>query len=158
MKIQTFGIPAATLISALWLSGQAVAQNAPPPSQGGRAAMMKQADTDGDGRISRAEAEAHHNKRFTEIDEDGDGNVSREVFVSKKTDKIMRRMSREGIEERVGKRFDRIDQDGDHVLSLSEFSAKSASHFDRMDKDGDGFLSAGEGPRHGFHRKPGGPR
>lgn len=150
MKYGVTGVSVAGLIAALWITVPANAQNGPPPHKPPHS-MMKAADTDDDGRISRAEADAQRGKMFSELDEDGDGAISRDLFVSQKTDRIMKRMSRENIEKRVGRRFDKIDQDGDKSLSLGEFNSRGQSHFDRMDHDGDGYISKGEHPRWGRH-------
>lgn len=150
MNIGIAGFSAAALIATLWMVAPASAQDKPPPHHGGHHSMMKAADTDGDGRISRAEADAQRSKVFSELDEDGDGAVTRDMFVAKKTDRIMKRMSRQGIEERVGYRFDKIDENGDKILSLDEFSSRGRAHFDRMDADGDGFLSPDERPHRRF--------
>lgn len=150
MSYRVTGVSIAALIAALWVTAPASAQDDPPPHKAPHS-MMKAADADGDGRISRAEADAQRGKMFSELDEDGDGAISRDLFVSKKTDRIMKRMSREHVEKRVGHRFDKIDQDGDRSLSLGEFNSRGQSHFDRMDRDSDGYISQGEHPRRGRH-------
>jgi len=142
--------PMAALLATLWIVAPASAQDGPPPHKG-HGSMMKAADTDEDGRISRAEADAQRSKVFSELDEDGDGAVSKDLFVSKKVDKIMKRMSREGIEKRVGHHFDRLDNDGDKTLSWDEYNRHGQERFDRNDRDNDGFINRGEGMRHGFH-------
>jgi len=149
MNIGMIGISTAVLFATLWIVAPASAQKAPPPPEGS-ARMMKDADTDKDGRISRAEADAQRSKAFSELDEDGDGAVSRDLFVSRKTDKIMKRMSRDRIESRVGRHFDDIDQDSNKTLSWDEYNSRGQSRFDRNDRDNDGFISQGEGRRHGF--------
>jgi|SaaInl7_135m_RNA_FD_contig_31_247831_length_2370_multi_14_in_0_out_0_2 Ca2+-binding EF-hand superfamily protein len=148
MSHRVTGISIAALIATLWIAVPASAQDGPPRHKPPYS-MMKAADTDGDGRISRAEADAQRGKMFSDLDEDGDGAISRDLFVSQKTDRIMKRMSRENIEKRVGRRFDKIDQDGDKSLSLGEFNSRGQGHFDRMDRDGDGYISQGEHPRRG---------
>ncbi len=137
-------VSTAVLFAALWVVAPASAEDGPPPHKGPHP-MMKAADTDGDGRISRAEADAQRSKVFSEMDEDGDGAVSRDLFVSRKTDKIMERMSREGIEKRVGRQFDKIDQDGDKTLSWDEYNSRGEKRFGRNDRDHDGFIGRGEG-------------
>lgn len=53
---------------------------APQGGPGGRGGMMgrliEQADTDGDGKVSRAEMRAANTKRFQEMDKNGDGVLS----------------------------------------------------------------------------------
>ncbi len=149
MKIGTPGISAVALMTALWIATPASAQDQPPPHKGPHS-MMKAADTDDDGRISRAEADAQRRKAFSKLDEDGDGGVSRDVFVSRKTDKIMKRMSRDRIEKRVGRHFDDIDRDGNKSLSWDEYNSRGQSRFKRNDRDKDGYISQGERMRHGF--------
>lgn len=149
MNIGITGISTAALIAAVWIVTPASAQEAPPPHKGPHS-MMDAADTDGDGRISRAEADTQRGKVFSAMDEDGDGTVSRDLFVAKRTDKIMERMSREGIERRVGRHFDKIDRDGDKVLSWDEYNSRGQTRFDRNDRNHDGYISQGEGWHRGF--------
>ena len=149
MSIGIAGLSTAALIAALWIAVPASAQEGPPPHKG-KHSMMKAADTDNDGRISRAEADERRSNVFSEMDEDSDGAVSREMFVSKKTNKIMKRMSRDHIEKRVGRHFDDIDQDGDSTLSWDEYNNRGQNRFDLNDRNNDGYISRGEGRRHSF--------
>lgn len=51
--------------------------------------MMKKMDTDGDGKISKAEADAHHEAKFKKMDANGDG------FITKDEKEAMREKMKE---------------------------------------------------------------
>ncbi len=71
------------------------------------AAMLEEADGNGDGVIDRSELRAQHERLFGAFDTDGDGKVTVEEM-------------RAGMIER---RFSLMDSDGDGSLSREEFSA-----------------------------------
>lgn len=77
------------MLSALLLgaiSVPAMAQDTPPGPgpEGGHPGMdkMLNADTDGDGNLSKAEFLAVQEKRFAEMDTNGDGNVTKDEMKS----------------------------------------------------------------------------
>ena len=110
--------------------------------------MMKQADKDGDGRISKAEAAADPKlaERFDKMDVNHDGFVDR-------SDR--EQMGRERREEwfveadanRDGK-LSKAEMDGADAKRRAEFQqkwqARNAERFQKMDKDGDGSISLDE--------------
>jgi hypothetical protein len=108
-------------------------------------------DTDGDGLISRAEAQAALNERFDRMDANGDGAVSREEMRAGFQGR--REGRREAFEGRANERFDAADTDGDGALSLAELQAVrpqlTQERFETMDRDGDGLISRDERPRRG---------
>jgi Ca2+-binding EF-hand superfamily protein len=132
------------------LAGHAVA------GEGPRGDAMR-SDTDGDGRVSRAEAEAAGSKRssewFDKLDLNKDGYVSQD-----EVDKV--KESRRGeMKARFDERFKEADANNDGQLSLDEVQAKMpklAERFNTLDKDQNGMLSRDELQRHGrgHHRKP----
>jgi Ca2+-binding EF-hand superfamily protein len=102
---------------------------------------FKQADTDGDGRLSRAEAEQampRLGQHFDRIDADKDGHVTlEEMAAARKAFKMAR----------FEQRFKRADTDGDGRISRAEAEQslpRLARHFDRVDANKDGFVTIEE--------------
>ncbi len=128
-----------TALGCLLLAPPALlAADAPPPGS-----HFAGVDTDGDGAISLAEAEAGAPRlaySFAKFDTDGDGLLTREEL------QATRERVREERRERGEERFSGLDTDGDGVLSAAEAAAAPglAKNFDRLDADGDGLLTHGE--------------
>ena len=141
--MKTTSTTCALTLAAL-LAGTAVAGN-PAHDQ-------MRADTDGDGRVSRAEATAAGSQRsgewFDKLDLDKDGYITQDEM------RQARETRRAGMREKVDEHFKAADTNGDGQLSLDEVQAKMpklAERFSKVDKDGNGFLSKEElqrGPRH----------
>lgn len=115
----------------------------------GHGSMMKfeDVDTNGDGKLSRSELEAHGAKRFAEADANNDGKLTKDEFVAK---------GKERAEKRFEKMLSKKDADGDGALSADEMkpSAERAEKmFSRLDKDGDGFISKEEAEKMRKHGK-----
>ena len=114
------------------------------------------ADTDGDGRVSRAEAEAASAKKSTEwfdkLDTNKDGYVTQEEISTAKASR------RADMKARFDERFKEADTNNDGQLSLDEVQAKMprlAERFDTLDKDKNGMLTRDELERGGpHHRRP----
>jgi hypothetical protein len=115
------------------------------------------ADTDGDGRVSRAEAEAASSKKsaewFDKLDTNKDGYVTQDEISQAKSTR------RADMKARFDERFTEADANKDGQLSLDEVQAKMprlADRFTTLDKDKNGMLSKDElangGPGH--HRRP----
>ena len=103
MKKLTIGLS----VAALALAGAAYAQPG----------MHARPDTNGDGVVTRAEAQAHADQMFARMDVNSDGKLDQ-------ADREARRTAR----------FDRIDTDGNGQISRAEFEAKHP----RGMGDGDG--------------------
>lgn len=105
-------------------------------------ARLEAVDTDGNGKISKAEADAARDKHFGEADADGNGSVSYEEFqaMSEKHHKMM-----------VKHKFERADENDDGVLTADELGGRLTDHFERMDTNGDGEISEKE--RKAAHKK-----
>lgn len=101
----------------------------------GHKARLEKMDTDGNGKISKAEAEAAGAAHFAEFDSDGNGSVSFEEFQAQ-ADKHHKMMLKH--------RFEKADKNNDGVLTADELGGRFANRFDKMDTDGDGEISSEE--------------
>jgi Ca2+-binding EF-hand superfamily protein len=123
--------------------GQAVQ---PPPEMA--AAFIKEHDTDGDGKVSQAEALAPHEARFKELDANGDGFVTveefRQSFEAQVPLEARQRMKERGLGDPGESFIKELDKNGDGKVDLSEALVSSVEGFKRMDADGDGFATRAE--------------
>ena len=101
------------------------------------------ADADGDGQVTREEAQAARQARIAALDADGDGFVTEAEL----TAWHMAR-AEERVAAMVARQMQRLDADGDGRISGAEALAGggglSDTLFDRADADGDGAISAEE--------------
>jgi Ca2+-binding EF-hand superfamily protein len=137
------------LIALGLLAGTAMAGDQ-PRSDAPRDEMR--ADTDGDGRVSRAEATAAATERtgnwFDKLDQDKDGYVTQDEM------RQARETRRANMHAKMDEHFKEADANNDGQLSLDEVQAKLprlAGRFDALDKDKNGTLSKEELAR-GRHR------
>jgi Ca2+-binding EF-hand superfamily protein len=118
------------LALAVGLLGTAAA-NAHSGGQHSSADRFKAMDADGDGQVTRAEAQASAKARFAGLDKNSDGKITAD--------------ERKGAGRRGGhKGSTRTDKDGDGSLNESEFVVRALAHFDRMDQNGDAVVTADE--------------
>lgn len=98
-------------------------------------------DTNGDGKITVEEMEAHRANRFAEQDTDGDGSLSKEELLAAMLDHASERMAK-----RVDRMFVRKDEDGDGKISMAELGHEDRSDhmFEHLDADDDGAISKEE--------------
>ena len=115
------------------------------------------ADTDGDGRISRAEATAASAEKsgdwFDKVDLDQDGYVTQEEM--RQSREARREQMRANMKEKMEQRFKDADANSDGSLSLDEVQAKMprlADRFSTLDADKNGLLSREELKSAGPHR------
>ena len=141
----------AAAVAAL-LAGYAVAGDQ-PRSDAMRDEMR--ADKDGDGRVSRAEAEAAATERtnewFDKLDLNKDG------YVTQEETRQARETRRGEMKAMFDEHFKTADTNGDGSLSLDEVQAgmpRLADRFSKLDKDKNGLLSREELQRGGGHRNP----
>ena len=127
--------------------------------------IIKQLDTDKDGKVSRSEAEAAASRAFAAFDADKNGQVTqdevkakREAFKAaraemRKSDKGPERQeARAKLQElrpamipAMGPRmFKHADTDKNGSLSLAEVAAAAAERFQTRDANGDGFIDASD--------------
>ena len=139
-------------LTAAALASAAVIAVAAPEGAGGHrhgAVMerLKQADTNGDGLISRDEAKALPRlaQHFDEIDANHDGQLSADEL--RGFHEKMRARHASERQARMAEHWKKIDTDGDGRISLAEAQANAprlAEHFQQIDANGDGFITPDE--------------
>lgn len=144
-------LSAGVLALAALMAGTAMAADPPRSDSPGM-----RADTDGDGRVSRAEATAAGSQRsaewFDRIDRDKDGYVTQEEL---KQARETRKHRHGEMKAHMTERFKQADANGDGQLSLDEAQAKMpklAERFTEIDADKNGMLSHDELKRGGHGR------
>ena len=144
------------LVAAALFAGIAVAGDA-PRSDAPRDEMR--ADKDGDGRVSRAEANAAATERtgewFDKLDLNKDGYVNSDEM--KQARETRHENMRSDMKQKMEQRFKEADANGDGSLSLDEVQAKMprmADRFAAIDTDKNGLLSKEELQHSGPHRQP----
>jgi Ca2+-binding EF-hand superfamily protein len=108
-----------------------------PPEHGPR--HFAQADTDGDGSVSRAEMLQQRNRHFAELDTDGSGYLDADEFPGRGTGPAAKR-----LQWHRTKILDLMDLDADGLISADEFAQGPAPMFERADTDGDGYVTTEE--------------
>jgi Ca2+-binding EF-hand superfamily protein len=143
MKIPFYVVGLAALLAGTAYAGD------PPKSD---APHGMQADKDGDGRVSRAEATASGAERsgewFDKLDLNKDGYITQDEM---KQAHDTRHGMHGDMKEKMEARFKEADANGDGQISLEEAQAKMphvAEHFTTLDTDKNGLLSKDE-LRHG---------
>jgi hypothetical protein len=114
---------------------------------GGMLERIKQADTDGNGLLSRDEAKSLPRlaKHFDEIDANHDGQLSQDELRS--FHEQMRAQHEQMRAQRMAEHWKKIDTDGDGRVSLAEAQANAprlAERFSQIDANGDGFITPEE--------------
>lgn len=124
MKI---GILAGALLCAL-VSAPSIAQTMPPkPQIGGHGdnvqAFIAEFDTDGDGRVTRAEFERFRRTRFDATDTNHDGSLIEAEYVQEFANRLHAQLESEIAAQlkQTDVRFDALDTDKDGTVSRSEF-------------------------------------
>jgi hypothetical protein len=147
---------------AALLAGAAMAGDGAPATGSAKdgARGIMRADTDGDGRISKAEIAALQSQKqgewFDKADADKDGFLTEEEI---RQARDARRDHRRGeMKARMDEHFKQADVNGDGQLSLDEVQAKMpklAERFTTLDADKNGALSKEELKRGGWrHSHP----
>lgn len=127
------------ILTALGLGSAAIIAVGAPDGRDARGSMqdrIKQADIDGNGMLSRAEAAALPRlaKHFDEIDANHDSQITAEEL-------------RAHHEKRRGEHWKKLDTNGDGKLSKAEAQAgapRLAERFEQLDANKDGFVTSEE--------------
>ena len=150
MKIPLYAVGLAALLAGTAYAGDSPKSDAPHGLQ---------ADKDGDGRVSRAEATSSGAQRsgewFDKLDLNKDGYVTQDEM---KQARDTRHQMHGDMKEKMEARFKEADANADGQLSLDEVQAKMprlAERFTALDTDKNGLLSKDE-LQHGAqgHRPP----
>ncbi|KRB79492.1 hypothetical protein ASE00_19880 [Sphingomonas sp. Root710] len=173
---KTTWIAGAALAATLGVAAYAAAPDGPPNTraevQARVAEQFKKADTNGDGFVTKAEADAaraamkakfaerraeRRDERFAALDTDKNGALSKEEFSVRQRpgggDGEHRGHGRHGMHRggmggghfgMGGMWFDRADANKDGKVSLAEASAGALAMFDRVDTNKDGTISPEE--------------
>jgi Ca2+-binding EF-hand superfamily protein len=154
MKISLFtcSVAMAAMLAGPALAGDSPRSDAPADGQHG----IMRADTNGDGKVSKDEAAAMHDKVqgdwFAKTDTDGDGYLTEDEIRQARATR--RDHVRGDMKDRMAERFKEADANSDGQISLDEAQAKMprlAERFTALDTDKNGLLSKEE-------LKRGGPR
>ena len=97
--------------------------------------QLAEVDTNGDGAISKAEADAMRARHFDEVDANGDGVATQAEFEAHRERKQA---------ERRSARYARLDTNGDGSVTKDEFLAGNDERFSRGDRNGDGTITREE--------------
>ena len=98
-------------------------------------------DADGNGEITQAEITAFEAAKFAEADTDGDGMLSKEELLAQ-----FEGRSGDRAERRIDRMISHLDADEDGAISLEERQSndRTARMFERLDADDSGTISAEE--------------
>jgi Ca2+-binding EF-hand superfamily protein len=134
------------ILTALSLGSAAIIAIAAPEGREGRAGLqerIKQADTDGNGMLNRAEAAALPRiaKNFDAIDTNKDNQITADEL------KAFHEKARGEHAKQRGEHWKKLDTNGDGKISKEEAKAgapRMAEHFDAIDANKDGFITPDE--------------
>lgn len=134
---------AAVVVAGVAVAGQGMAQRMHHGHYGmgrgmgmfgalGGEQLLREVDTNGDGRITQAEIDAAVNARFARFDANKDGRLSLDEFQALWADLTRPAMVRA---------FQFMDPDGDASITKAEVDERFGRLVQRFDRNGDGALS-----------------
>ncbi len=120
-------------------------KDAPDKGKGGPGEMLKRADKNGDGNISKDEVPEEAWTRLGKLDKDSDGVVTKEELGAAMRDKGKDGAPGKGAQSGgPGAMFSKFDKDTDGKLSESEVPAEMWGKLRKADTDADGLVSKEE--------------
>jgi len=105
---------------------------------------MHKIDTDGDGKVSKAEWLAYQEKVFAALDKKKTGVVDEKEFLNPSSDMVSFATGGYARGLQTKAMMHKIDADGDGTVSHDEFIAYQSKVFDMMDKNKSGSLGPQE--------------
>jgi Ca2+-binding EF-hand superfamily protein len=124
-------------VLALAVAGPAAAQDKGDAADKLFERLLSRADSDGDGALSTAEAEAMAERMFEHRDADGDAVLTKEEFMATKGGRRLAADQKAKLEAVRAKRFADMDKSGDGQVSAEEYFAAAQDRFDAADANGD---------------------
>jgi hypothetical protein len=111
---------------------------------GGAAAMLKEFDANGDGKLTQEEIDTARANRVAEFDADKDGSLSLDEYQA---------LWMSAMRERMVDRFQFYDNDGNGIITVEEYSEPFAQTVERWDRNDDGALSKDDRPQKHHEKK-----
>jgi Ca2+-binding EF-hand superfamily protein len=111
---------------------------------GDSSGLLKQMDTNGDGRVSLSEYIAEVHTRFDKLDTNRDGVIDASELYSFPEPRRAGRMRAGGLTAAPSGKLGQADQNGDGQISRAENDLDAEAHFAAMDTDRDGVLTENE--------------
>jgi hypothetical protein len=137
---------ALAVAGGLFLVGSSYAERGPGGGMGGpmgfefHRELLKDVDTNADGKLSQDEINAAISARFAEFDADKNGSLSLQEFEALWAD----------ITKPLAVRaFQFLDPNGDASVAKAELDDRFGTIVSRLDQNDDGVLSQDDHPRHG---------
>ncbi len=127
--------------------------------EGRHGSMMQKIDTNEDGTISAEESSAAAKARFAKMDADGDGKITKADFEAHKQEWAAEHGTEHSAEDRnhprMMHRFEEMDSDKDGALTEDEVMARSEARHKKLDADGNGEGTKGEAQsmKEKFHQR-----
>jgi Ca2+-binding EF-hand superfamily protein len=144
-------LAAAGLVVLGLSAASSFAQSAGPMGGGGPAAMVKLADTNGDGVISADEIQAHQLARFAQMDADHDGQLTSDELGPPippgggQRPGMMNNVRREEMrDQRHAQMLQQMDSDHNGAVSKDEFTAFEGHRMMALDTNNDGQIDQDE--------------
>ena len=113
----------------------AMPAHAQGPASQDAAVLISQADTNGDGSITKAEFLARRSAAFTDLDADASGALTQKEF-ELALEQRMKRFS--------ARAFTIVDKDGNGAISQTEWDQNPPRAFDKLDTNSDGVITEAE--------------
>lgn len=112
------------------------------PTSHTRQGMLALYDTNGDGKVDRAEFDAARAEQFARIDANGDGRLDSDEYLAEYEDRLDRRIATlgDGSDRQTRVRFGALDTDKDGRMTWEEYMVSGRRIFDRVDRNGDGIV------------------